>query len=171
MYFDIWLKTSRSRIFLPTKHAKCCSLRCWLIRKIFCDLLSTVCCRKKPDINKWKGRTRQIPEAMSLRRLNFTFQCLIFLCPQYGSCCMSPFRPPTILRWLLGFWKVSMHLCKGKQRETFWRAAVSCMEMSQHFPYGKEESKERTCSWIVTSATRFKPGSRQSLNVNTNQQM
>jgi hypothetical protein len=37
------------------------------------------------------------------------------LYPPYGSCCMSPFWPPRILRWLLGVRKVSMHLCKGNK--------------------------------------------------------
>jgi len=33
------------------EHAKSCSPRCWLIRKIFSDLLSTACCWKKLNVN------------------------------------------------------------------------------------------------------------------------
>lgn len=50
-----------------------------------------------------RKRGSQMPGVRTPARLNLLRFCVIFLGAQYGTCLVSPFLVPVILRWLLDF--------------------------------------------------------------------
>jgi hypothetical protein len=97
------------------EHAKRCSLYRYFVRKIFSDLLSTVCCRKKLDVDKWKGRTGQNAGRQVAQGTKFHTAVPNNFVSSDGSWVVSPFWPPRIFWSHLGLWNVSMRLFKGNK--------------------------------------------------------
>ena len=104
----------------------------------------------------------QMPDARSSRGLNFILECLIFLCPQYGPCFMSPFWR---LECLGGSWVFGNILCPCVRKQS----CLLCGDVTA-FPSWERENNERLGSWLVNATTRFKSGSRRKLKLNTNHQ-